>query len=164
MFGRFRHKRSARFTGGLAVGLLVLCALFTAGARAQSAPPPKSSGSINIHQVQVAFIGSGAVGGASPKSSSQRTRRWRRQSRANPSLNPNSLLAGKMQGIPSIVGSTARQAERKRVPSQWLPGQFPTQPSREFFAPLQGINSGPSRKIFGPIRKCRRLRFPLAIL
>ena len=63
MFGRFRHKRSARFTGGLAVGLLVLCALFTAGARAQSAPPPKSSGSINIHQVQVAFIGSGAVGG-----------------------------------------------------------------------------------------------------
>src|SRR6516225_5197466 len=63
MFGRFRHKRSARFTGGLAVGLLVLCALFTAGARAQSAPPPKPSGSINIHQVQVAFIGSGAVGG-----------------------------------------------------------------------------------------------------
>jgi hypothetical protein len=63
MFGRFRHKRSARFTGGLAVGLLVLCALFTAGARAQSAPPPKPSGSVNIHQVQVAFIGSGAVGG-----------------------------------------------------------------------------------------------------
>ena len=42
MFGRFRHKR---FIGGLAVGLLVLCALFTAGARAQSAPPPKPSGS-----------------------------------------------------------------------------------------------------------------------
>ena len=63
MFGRFCHKRWARFAGGLAVGLLVLCALFTAGARAQSAPPPKPSGSINIHQVQVAFIGSGAVGG-----------------------------------------------------------------------------------------------------
>ena len=30
---------------------------------AQSAPPPKPSGGINIHQVQVAFIGSGAVGG-----------------------------------------------------------------------------------------------------
>jgi hypothetical protein len=27
------------------------------------------------------------------------TRRWRRQSRANPSLKPNSLLAGKIQGI-----------------------------------------------------------------
>src|SRR5580692_3735115 len=30
---------------------------------AQSGPPPKPSGSVNIHQVQVAFIGSGAVGG-----------------------------------------------------------------------------------------------------
>jgi|SRR6516164_7770294 len=70
------------------------------------------------------------------------THRWRRQSRANPSLTPNSLLAGKMQGIPSIVGSTARQAERKRAPSQWLTSQFPTHRSREFFTPLQGIKSG----------------------
>jgi hypothetical protein len=63
MFGRFRHKRSARFTGGLAVGLLVLCFILSADAHAQPAPPPKPSGSVNIHQVQVAFIGSGAVGG-----------------------------------------------------------------------------------------------------
>src|SRR5246127_320055 len=63
MFGRFCHKRWARFTGGLAVGLLVLSAIFPAGAHAQSAPPSKPSGSVNIHQVQVAFIGSGAVGG-----------------------------------------------------------------------------------------------------
>ena len=52
MFGRFRHKRSARFTGGLAVGLLVLCALFTAGARAQSAPPPKPSGGMWASKVR----------------------------------------------------------------------------------------------------------------
>ena len=63
MFGRFRHKRWARFTGRLAVGLLVLFCILSAGAHAQSAPPPKPSGSVNIHQVQVAFIGSGAVGG-----------------------------------------------------------------------------------------------------
>ena len=30
---------------------------------AQSAPPARPSGSVNIHQVQVAFIGSGAMGG-----------------------------------------------------------------------------------------------------
>ena len=48
---------------GLAVGLLVLCAILSVGAHAQSSPPPKPSGSVNIHQVQVAFIGSGAVGG-----------------------------------------------------------------------------------------------------
>ena len=63
MFGRFCHKRSARFTGGLAASLLVLCAVLSAGVNAQSGPPPKPLGSVNIHQVQVAFIGSGAVGG-----------------------------------------------------------------------------------------------------
>ena len=77
------------------------------------------------------------------------THRWRRQSRANWSLTPNSLLAGKMQGISSILGSMTRQRARKRVPSQWLPGQFPTQPSREFFAPLQGIKSGRHGKFPG---------------
>ena len=47
------------------MGLMVLCGILSAGALAQSAspPPPKPSGSVNIHQVQVAFIGSGAVGG-----------------------------------------------------------------------------------------------------
>jgi len=63
MLGGLRHKPWARFTGRLAVGLLVLCGILSAGAHAQSAPPPKPSGSVNIHQVQVAFIGSGAVGG-----------------------------------------------------------------------------------------------------
>ena len=46
----------------LVAGLTVLCILL-AGAFAQSAPPSRASGSVNIHQVQVAFIGSGAVGG-----------------------------------------------------------------------------------------------------
>jgi hypothetical protein len=63
MFGRFCHKRWARFAGRLVVGLMVLCGDLSADALAQSAPPPKPSGNVNIHQVQVAFIGSGAVGG-----------------------------------------------------------------------------------------------------
>jgi hypothetical protein len=63
MFGGSCHERWAKFTGGLVAGLLVLSCILSAGAYAQSAPPPKPSGSVNIHQVQVAFIGSGAVGG-----------------------------------------------------------------------------------------------------
>jgi hypothetical protein len=62
MFGGSCHRRWAKFTGGLVAGLLVLSCILSAGAYAQSAPP-KPSGSVNIHQVQVAFIGSGAVGG-----------------------------------------------------------------------------------------------------
>jgi hypothetical protein len=50
-----------RFRYGLAAAL-VLCAL-SAVATAQSSRPARSSGSVNIHQVQVALIGSGALGG-----------------------------------------------------------------------------------------------------
>jgi hypothetical protein len=46
----------------LAAGLTALCVLST-GAFAQSAPPSQASATVRIHQVQVAFIGSGAVGG-----------------------------------------------------------------------------------------------------
>jgi hypothetical protein len=46
----------------LLAAALFLCALSVA-AIAQSTPPTRPSGSISIHQVQVAFIGSGAVGG-----------------------------------------------------------------------------------------------------
>ena len=63
MFIRSRRQRWANFTRSFAVGLLILFSTLSAGALAQSAPPPKPSGSVNIHQVQVAFIGSGAVGG-----------------------------------------------------------------------------------------------------
>jgi hypothetical protein len=70
------------------------------------------------------------------------TLRWRRESRANPSLNPNSLLAGKIQGISSIRASETRQWWLKTPSNQCLTGQFPTHPNREFFAALQGIKSG----------------------
>jgi hypothetical protein len=63
MFIRSARKWWAEFAWVFAVGLIVLCSTLSAGALAQSAPPPKPSGSVNIHQVQVAFIGSGAIGG-----------------------------------------------------------------------------------------------------
>jgi hypothetical protein len=55
--------RWVNFTLTFALGLTVLWGILSAGALAQSASPPKPSGSVNIHQVQIAFIGSGAVGG-----------------------------------------------------------------------------------------------------
>lgn len=47
---------------GAIAAALALC-LLSAGAFAQNAPPAHPSGSVNIHQVQIAFIGSGAMGG-----------------------------------------------------------------------------------------------------
>src|ERR1700736_727816 len=71
------------------------------------------------------------------------TRRWRGESAANSSLKmPNSLLAGSLQGISSIRASAAPRRQRKRAWNQFLAGQFPTHPNREFFAALQGIKSG----------------------
>ena len=55
---------------------------------------------------------------------------------------PNSLLAGNIQGISSIRASAARQGLPKTISNQYLTGQFPTHPNREFFAALQGIKSG----------------------
>jgi hypothetical protein len=46
---------------GIAAALL--SCLISVGAYPQSPRPPQPSGSVNIHQVQVAFIGSGAMGG-----------------------------------------------------------------------------------------------------
>jgi hypothetical protein len=46
-----------------AVAAALAMLLLSAEAFAQSAPPAHPSGSVNIHQVQVAFIGSGAMGG-----------------------------------------------------------------------------------------------------
>src|SRR5271167_47678 len=51
-----------KFVGGVAAGLMVLCIL-SGIALAQSAPPSRPSGSVRIHQVQIAFIGSGTTGG-----------------------------------------------------------------------------------------------------
>ena len=63
MFIRSARKWWAEFARGFAVGLILLCSPLSADALAQSTPPPKPSGSVRIHQVQVAFIGSGTVGG-----------------------------------------------------------------------------------------------------
>ena len=51
-----------RIIGRLGGGLMLLCVL-SVGVFAQSGPPTRPSGSVSIHQVQVAFIGSGALGG-----------------------------------------------------------------------------------------------------
>jgi hypothetical protein len=71
------------------------------------------------------------------------TLRWRRESAANSfSEIPNSLLAGKIQGISPIRGLSALARQRKRARNQFLASQFPTHPNRKFFAVLQGIKSG----------------------
>src|SRR6185369_17710944 len=61
---------------------------------------------------------------------------------------PNSLLAGKIQGISSIRSSVARQRGPKRPLTQCLTSQFPTHPNREFFEALQGIKSGDQGNFF----------------
>ena len=79
---------------------------------------------------------------------------------------PNSLLAGKIQGISPIRASAAPRTQRKRARNQFLTSQFPTRPNREFFGGLQGIKSGDqgkfrpdqgirSRPLFGPL-PCRQ--------
>jgi len=62
MFIRFDRKHWVNLMRGIAVGLICLCGPLSIAAFAQSAPP-RPSGSVNIHQVQVAFIGSGTAGG-----------------------------------------------------------------------------------------------------
>src|SRR6266576_1425958 len=47
----------------LAVVLVTLCAIGVFPAEAQNSPPSRPSATVAISQVQVAFIGSGAVGG-----------------------------------------------------------------------------------------------------
>jgi hypothetical protein len=59
---------------------------------------------------------------------------------------PNSLLAGKIQGISPIRASSAPRRQRKMARNQFLTSQFPTHPSREFFCRLQGIKSGDQGK------------------
>jgi hypothetical protein len=90
----------------------------------------------------VKAVGEGGALEIREKSGSQGTLRWRGESAANSSLkSQNSLLAGKIQGISSIRASAARQQRPKRASNQYLTGQFPTHPNREFFAALQGIES-----------------------
>jgi uncharacterized membrane protein len=53
---------SCRQLGKVFLAALMLC-LLSVGVLAQSTPPARPSGSVSIHQVRVAFIGSGAMGG-----------------------------------------------------------------------------------------------------
>src|ERR1700724_611378 len=67
---------------------------------------------------------------------------WRRESQENPSLDPNSLLAGKIQGISSIRRLSGTSTAEKRDLNQALTDKFPTHLNREIFWALQGIKSG----------------------
>jgi hypothetical protein len=61
---------------------------------------------------------------------------------ANSSLGaPNSLLAGKIQGISLILASVARIRGRNGHNNQSLTRKFPTQRNRELIGPYQGIKS-----------------------
>ena len=62
----------------------------------------------------------------------ERTRLW----------SPNSLLAGKIQGISFISGSGHINGKQKEELNQALTDQFPTHRNREFLRPLQGIKAG----------------------
>ena len=66
------------------------------------------------------------------KSGSHWTLCWRRQSRANPSLKPNSLLAGKIQGILFVWASECGYWFAIAWLIQWLTTQFATHRNREF--------------------------------
>lgn len=57
------YMRSPSCTRRSVLGLALFLSELSVGAFAQSARPPQPSGSVTISQVQVAFIGSGAVGG-----------------------------------------------------------------------------------------------------
>jgi hypothetical protein len=63
MFIKSFRARCASAGLGLAMALVILCGISPLDACAKSAPPPRPSGSVSIRQVQVALIGSGAVGG-----------------------------------------------------------------------------------------------------
>ena len=70
-----------------------------------------------------------------------RTRWWRGQSGANSSLKPNSLLAGKIQGISSILALVTCICRRNGHYNQCFTSKFPTQRNRELIRPYQGIKS-----------------------
>src|ERR1700730_16616375 len=69
------------------------------------------------------------------------TRCWRRQSRANPSLNQIPCYAGKIQGISSIFSLGRPDPGRNDHNNQCLTSKFPTQRNRELIGPYQGIKS-----------------------
>jgi len=69
------------------------------------------------------------------------THRWRGLSGANSSLKPNSLLAGKIQGISSIWALVTCICRRNGHYNQRFTSKYPTQRNRELIRPYQGIKS-----------------------
>jgi hypothetical protein len=57
------HVRSRHRITSVAASMALLCTIYALPANAQDAPPSLPSASVNIHQVQIAFIGSGTAGG-----------------------------------------------------------------------------------------------------
>src|SRR5882672_2903117 len=64
--------------------------------------------------------------------SQERTRLWG---------GPNSLLAGKIQGISSTLASVARICRQNHDYNQSFTSKFPAQQNRELIRPYQGIKS-----------------------
>jgi hypothetical protein len=56
----------------------------------------------------------------------------------DPSQQPNSLLAGRLQGISSIRSSAARERQQNTALNQRLTSQFPTHPEQGIFCGLAG--------------------------
>jgi hypothetical protein len=54
---------------------------------------------------------------------------------------PNSLLAGKIQGISSTLASVARICRQNGDYNQSFTSKFPTRQNRELIGPYQGIKS-----------------------
>jgi hypothetical protein len=65
--------------------------------------------------------------------------RMRKRSRTEILFGP---ICARIPGISPIPGLRAPRRRRKNARNQFLTGQFPTHPNREFFAALQGIKSG----------------------
>jgi hypothetical protein len=80
------------------------------------------------------------------------TLRWRRQSRANPSLKPNSLLCGKIQRIFTDRGLRRRSRLRFWLYCQIDRQQFPTSLTGNLFRLNSELNQA-IRETFGLIRE-----------
>jgi hypothetical protein len=106
---RGHHRRFA--TTGHPVGRLAgrVAAGQDCGAEGRR-PPPEADAGQKLEVAKSSEHASLVSGGTE----SSQTRRWRRQSRANPSLKPNSLLGGKIQGIFIVQALPSRKTVENR--------------------------------------------------
>src|SRR5215472_19256522 len=80
-----------------------------------------------------------------------------------PELRGISLLAGKKQGISSVLASVNPIWHRKSPLDQSLTAKFPAHRNRELIGLLQGINPL-IKEVFGWIREDLRIELPVPIL